>query len=341
LILEIYFKDDIKNKYKTVKFKCDECGKIYEKPFKKDFFKCKNNFCCGHCQAKFLSNLRSDNSFIIIECGFCYKKVKKVKSRLKYSKRKILFCSRKCKDSYYKEIFTGEGHPNYNKKMSDEICKKHSESSLNMWKDPIKRQNILDALHLAIEKNGDTFGHDEKSMDKKRKTNNKLYNVDHAGWNVPEIRNKMLDTIKKRYGKTLYEITAGKRKKENTTIEIIFKDFLMFTNIKFEFQYKIYYNNDRNFKKYDFYLSDYNLLIEINGDYWHRNPKIFKSYDKIQQHNKENDIFKKNLAYKNNYKLFRLWETDIRNNNFINYFINYIIKLERKYNIFQELMEKK
>jgi hypothetical protein len=72
--------------------------------------------------------------------------------------------------------------------------------------------------------------------------------------------------------------------------------------------------------KYDILLVDFNVLIEYNGDYWHCNPKKYKS----DYFNKKKSMFawelwdqdkkKKELAEKNNYKLFTIWEADYKFN---------------------------
>jgi very-short-patch-repair endonuclease len=68
-------------------------------------------------------------------------------------------------------------------------------------------------------------------------------------------------------------------------------------------------------KIYDFYLPDYNILIEIDGDFWHCNPlKYPEPTCKTQEKNIINDKFKNEWAEKNGYKLLRFWENDINNN---------------------------
>jgi G:T-mismatch repair DNA endonuclease (very short patch repair protein) len=82
--------------------------------------------------------------------------------------------------------------------------------------------------------------------------------------------------------------------------------------------------------KYDIFLTDFNTLIEYNGDYWHCNPNKYKS----DYYNKKKSMFawelwnqdkkKKELAEKNGYKLFTIWESDYKFNKQIE--INKIIR---------------
>jgi G:T-mismatch repair DNA endonuclease (very short patch repair protein) len=63
----------------------------------------------------------------------------------------------------------------------------------------------------------------------------------------------------------------------------------------------------------------YNILIEVNGDFWHANPKIYKAKDILPHPNKEvlaETLWKKDkkkniLAIKNGFQVLTLWELDI------------------------------
>lgn len=66
---------------------------------------------------------------------------------------------------------------------------------------------------------------------------------------------------------------------------------------------------------YDFYLPGYNILIEVDGDFWHCNPKSFPNpiYES-QKRSLERDKEKNQWALENGYTLIRFWEHDINNN---------------------------
>lgn len=70
---------------------------------------------------------------------------------------------------------------------------------------------------------------------------------------------------------------------------------------------------------YDFYLPHFNLLIEVNGDYWHGNPKKYKKGDVLKFPGNrsvlvedlwEKDKKKIDLAIKNGFNALTLWESD-------------------------------
>jgi len=68
-------------------------------------------------------------------------------------------------------------------------------------------------------------------------------------------------------------------------------------------------------KIYDFYLPDYGILIEVDGDYYHCNPRKYPKgpINKMQKKNLKNDAYKDNLAKAWGFELIRIWEYDIVN----------------------------
>ena len=105
-------------------------------------------------------------------------------------------------------------------------------------------------------------------------------------------------------------LKTGKVKRSG--LEYKFEGILELLEIKYIHSYFI---KDIN-KIYDFYIPEYNTLIEIDGDFWHCNPntKYALPECKTQHINIENDKFKSQWAVDNGYKLLRFWENDINNN---------------------------
>lgn len=70
--------------------------------------------------------------------------------------------------------------------------------------------------------------------------------------------------------------------------------------------------------QYDFIVKDKNILIEVQGDYWHANPKIYKKGPifKSQKEKVKNDKLKARLAKAKGYTILYIWESDIKQNNF-------------------------
>jgi G:T-mismatch repair DNA endonuclease (very short patch repair protein) len=101
---------------------------------------------------------------------------------------------------------------------------------------------------------------------------------------------------------------AANKAKKDTKIEIIIKEILEKLNINFTKNYRC------NKYIFDFYLTDYNFVIECQGDYWHGNPIFFKELNDIQLNNIERD--KKKLKYLKDNKIesLFLWENEIYKN---------------------------
>ena len=56
-----------------------------------------------------------------------------------------------------------------------------------------------------------------------------------------------------------------------------------------------------------------NILIEIDGDYWHGNKNIFNEISEFQKSVQENDKIKEKFAIKNGYEIVRFWGSDVKN----------------------------
>jgi very-short-patch-repair endonuclease len=101
---------------------------------------------------------------------------------------------------------------------------------------------------------------------------------------------------------------CNKNKIHVSKLEKKFEKILIVLNIKYETQYQL------ATKFYDFFLSDYNTLIEIDGDYWHANKKIYKNpINNIQKHAIVNDKIKNIIAESSGRKILRFWEHEINN----------------------------
>ena len=100
-------------------------------------------------------------------------------------------------------------------------------------------------------------------------------------------------------------------------LEVIFKDILInnfgfIENVHFYHQFYI-----REIKSlYDFKISGKKLMIEVDGDFWHCNPKskfLIPEYS-VQKKNLIKDEIKNKWCLNNDFILLRFWETDINNN---------------------------
>ena len=124
-----------------------------------------------------------------------------------------------------------------------------------------------------------------------------------------------------------------------TLPELIVYSYLEENNIAFIPQYVV-----GEILVVDFFLPDYNCVLEVYGDYWHANPLKYGESPKIplsemQIRNKQKDIRRyKVLTKKYDYYFYSLWETNIKKDldNSMNKFFKYInSKIRRESDVLQ------
>ena len=102
---------------------------------------------------------------------------------------------------------------------------------------------------------------------------------------------------------------------KNSNLELMFKKYLQKQKLLFKQQKQIKVND--GYISTDFFLPKYNLIIEIDGDYWHCNPKKFSAnyyHSKIKLTAKE--IWERDSKRNKNikqlgYELIRIYESDL------------------------------
>lgn len=94
-------------------------------------------------------------------------------------------------------------------------------------------------------------------------------------------------------------------KVKETRPEREFRSILTELNYSFRAQYNVH-----GFL-FDFYIPDHNVLVEVDGDYWHGNPDKFPDPSSMQRKNRRRDRLKSNTAQREGYRVIRFWESDI------------------------------
>lgn len=88
------------------------------------------------------------------------------------------------------------------------------------------------------------------------------------------------------------------------------REFLNKLGVRYEEQFEA-----KDIKRfYDFYLSEYRVLIEIDGDYFHGYGKVHEEKSPMQKRNERVDRIKDEWAISHGYPLIRIWEHDINEN---------------------------
>lgn len=228
-----------------------------------------------------------------LKCYICHKEMNKT---LDFIFKDRIYCSIKCRDVYRSKNFRGENSPSYKK-----IITKCSNCGENIAVIPydFNKEN--------------SFG---------EKNNFCCYNCYY------EFRSKHY--VKEKSSQYGIKKTKEERLKmsENTTKRIcegkmpqtLTKPHMEINNILNNL--KIIYTNEFNLKyqSLDIWINDYNLGIEIMGDYWHGNPNNYSISDinksKIQLKDKTQDKRKHTYVKKYyNFEILYLWENDINKNN--------------------------
>jgi very-short-patch-repair endonuclease len=110
--------------------------------------------------------------------------------------------------------------------------------------------------------------------------------------------------------RTLARLKAGDFKQTKTKPHICLASILEELNLRYEEEKRI------ECWSFDFYLIDYDILIEADGDYFHSNPIKYPNgpITKTQKRNYYRDGKKNEFCKNNNLKISRFWEYDILNN---------------------------
>ena len=88
------------------------------------------------------------------------------------------------------------------------------------------------------------------------------------------------------------------------------KNFLDKLGVKYVYQFEA---KDIG-RFYDFYLPSHNLIIEVDGGYYHSDPRVVdeNKLNPMQKHNKRVDEHKNKWALAHGIPIMRIWEKDIR-----------------------------
>lgn len=108
--------------------------------------------------------------------------------------------------------------------------------------------------------------------------------------------------------KNYVERQAKKMSKNQTAPEKGMQKILKSLKVKFQPQEIIHG------KIFDFFIPEKNLIIEVDGDYWHGYGKEHSELNEIQKRSVRNDTEKDVIAKGLGYEIMRFWEHDILDN---------------------------
>lgn len=226
-------------------------------------------------------------------------KIKIVKLKLRHTKEQKFQIKSRFTKGENNGMFGKEG-PNkgLNKDNSERI--KNSSEKMSKTRKKMFKYGLLS---LSGEKNG-MFGKDPWNKGLTKYTHNSLL---EAGLKQSKFRKEYWESLSDvEKDKIVGDLSlAANKAKKDTKIEIIIKDTLDGLDIKYVKNFRC----DRYI--FDFYLTDFNFVIECQGDYWHGNPEYFSEFNEIQLKNLERDKRKIDYLQENNIKSLYLWENEI------------------------------
>lgn len=243
-----------------------------------------------------------------VECEWCGKLVYKTQSQI--NKYKHHYCSNKCQsekkhaDAYENRQCEVCGQlMHVSKKSTQRFCSAECQKIWQTWQ--VGELNVrFTRKKINCDYCGDEF------FVKNYKTTINQNNFCSKKCRQEWFTNvwSQSDDWKEESRKRAIDILKNNKVTTLTKPQVIINNLLDSNNIK--------YNNEESFMYYsaDNYLTDYNLIIEVMGDYWHANPMKFNKLNELQKKNICRDKAKHTFIDRYyGIKILYLWESDILN----------------------------
>lgn len=206
-----------------------------------------------------------------IRCGECggatYKKLSYLVQRVRTGHFKF-FCTRECTDKFHSKNISGENNPNF----------------AGTWNGPphdmiIDREKLRENALRTIQALKDSGTYDDR-MEEMHRGHKRFFSTERGR------------ALRRANGvKSALIQSSGKR----TSIEVKMADELSRRFVEYIEQYNL-----GNKFALDFFIPKYGIVIECDGDYWHRRPEAIRR-----------DKAKNAYIRACGYSLYRFWESEI------------------------------
>ena len=110
---------------------------------------------------------------------------------------------------------------------------------------------------------------------------------------------------------SLMGIKSVNKRPKKTKIEKVTEQKLQELGINFKYNFIL-----QNKAQYDFLIND-DVVLEVHGDFWHGNPEVYNTLTERQVYKKQRDIVKQKLAEDNGYRYIVIWESEIKQNDWM------------------------
>jgi len=212
----------------------------------------------------------------------------------KYGKKRITGDPNKISERS-KEMWALLSPEDRNKKIQKQVeCLKNAYLNLSEDSKNLKIKKWHDGWENW--RNSLTLDQKEEISEKRRLSNQKYW----SSLSLEKQQEKISNLLSGKYSK----------------LELTFQNYLNILGI--EYQHAFYIGKNQ----FDYKLINTNILIEINGDFWHANPNIYKPDDLLKHPRTtgvkakdiwEKDFKKSELAKNKGYKVIIFWESFLRN----------------------------
>lgn len=204
-----------------------------------------------------------------------------------------VYCSLECRDKYKTNFLSGKNSPWYHR--IDTLCTNCGE-----------KISVIPFTYNLHNECGDNNNFCSKKCYYEYRS--KYY----VGDKHPMFGQSVSEENKQRQRtQMIHLITEGKMPQTMTKPHCAIYNLLVDNNIQCENEYRLKYHS------IDIYLKEYNLMIEIMGDYWHGIPLKYKYDDLNKQQLKSIKQDKSKHTYVKKYcnvEILYLWERDINQN---------------------------
>ena len=241
-------------------------------------------FNCVYCGKETKGYKGHKEKYCCSEC--CYKD--RMKNNDEYKIKKCAWCGKEFRSKYKEQKY-----------CCRQCVDKYQETLVGELSPKFKQ------VELTCEQCGKKFKIKQSKADKARFCSKECSNI----W-CSEYQN---ETERKAVAaeRMISMLTNGKIRNTMTKPHIKVNEILDNNGISYENEYSIKYYS------IDVYLNEYNLMIEVMGDFWHNNPSIKHNIGNIEKNSKRARKDKAKHTYTlNNYniEILYLWEYDINNN---------------------------
>lgn len=246
--------------------------------------------------SRWKSHKRKEITYICLNC----------KNEFKSKEEDRQFCSQSCASSYNNRIGKSGINSSKDIEASKEKISKANKGRLVGDKNPSKRKDVRKLLSDIL------TGRDVPWLTRKKRPEHSKF-----------MKNRMKEIKESQPGDALYEIKLkfiNNSRKRHSKLHDQIKEWLIKNNI-------INFISEQNIPNTGIIVDELNknnkLIFEINGDFWHANPRLFKKDEIIKYPgNKliearfiwDRDIRRIKILEKLGYKVFEIWEYDFFNN---------------------------